>query len=269
MKKIVTWTIAILITISAAIYQKTTGPTYPLAIKTSLNNKPIKFKLTRSATIEKGCKITVPIFSNITNANLVYRKYPGNYKFDTIKMKLDSVSFYASLPIQPAAGKLEYYICLLNKNNELVNTKLTPAIIRFKGDVPALYLIPHILFMFLAMLLSTLTALQIIFKTGKYKRTATYTIIFLFLGGLIFGPIVQLYAFNDAWTGWPFGYDLTDNKTLIAFIIWIVAYLLYIFKNKKWAIIVASIVLLSIYTIPHSAFGSEYNYKTGQIKTGE
>ena len=40
---------------------------------------------------------------------------------------------------------------------------------------------------------------------------------------MILGPIVQYYAFGDLWTGIPFGWDLTDNKTLIALIFWILA----------------------------------------------
>jgi len=37
------------------------------------------------------------------------------------------------------------------------------------------------------------------------------------------GPLVQLNAFGDLWTGWPFGGDWTDNKTLFAFIFWVIA----------------------------------------------
>ncbi|MCK4406396.1 MAG: hypothetical protein KAV44_01845, partial [Bacteroidales bacterium] len=87
------------------------------------------------------------------------------------------------------------------------------------------------------------------------------TTICLFIGGLILGPIVQKFAFDAFWTGWPWGHDLTDNKTIVAFIFWLIA-LIRLIKNKEksgWAL-VASIVLLVIYLIPHSVLGSEIDY---------
>ena len=90
-----------------------------------------------------------------------------------------------------------------------------------------------------------------------------------FFGGMILGPIVQKYAFDAYWTGWPFGHDLTDNKTLIAFIAWIIAYL-RLRKNRNnrgWAI-AASVILLLVYLIPHSMFGSQLDYSSGKVVTG-
>jgi hypothetical protein len=84
----------------------------------------------------------------------------------------------------------------------------------------------------------------------------------LFIGGLILGPIVQQYAFGAFWTGWPFGHDLTDNKTIIAFIFWAIA-LFQVMKKKPKAgiwVIVATIVMLAVYLIPHSVLGSEIDY---------
>jgi hypothetical protein len=49
---------------------------------------------------------------------------------------------------------------------------------------------------------------------------------------MILGPVVQKFAFGEYWTGFPFGTDLTDNKTLIAFIGWIIA-LVAVFKSEK------------------------------------
>ena len=78
---------------------------------------------------------------------------------------------------------------------------------------------------------------------------------------MIFGPIMQKYAFGEFWTGVPFGIDLTDNKTLIAVIGWIIA-LIAIKKssNPKGWIIFASVLMFIIYLIPHSVLGSELDY---------
>ena len=73
---------------------------------------------------------------------------------------------------------------------------------------------------------------------------------------------MQKYSFGAYWTGWAFGGDLTDNKTIVAFIVWMIA-AWQIAKDKAkrtWAII-ASAVLLAVYLIPHSLLGSELDYR--------
>ena len=72
---------------------------------------------------------------------------------------------------------------------------------------------------------------------------------------------MQKFAFGVAWTGFPNGMDLTDNKTLIAFLFWIVA-LVAGRKGKPTRpfVVAASVVTLLIFLIPHSLFGSEYDY---------
>ena len=82
------------------------------------------------------------------------------------------------------------------------------------------------------------------------------------------GPIMQFQAFGEYWTGFPKGYDLTDNKTLLAFVMWIAALTLNLKKNRPIWIIAAAIFTLIIFSIPHSLFGSELNYETGKVIQG-
>jgi len=56
---------------------------------------------------------------------------------------------------------------------------------------------------------------------------------------------------------------------LVGFLFWAIAvYLLYKNKAGRTMVVVASIVLLLVYMIPHSMFGSELNTKTGKVETG-
>jgi hypothetical protein len=66
----------------------------------------------------------------------------------------------------------------------------------------------------------------------------------------------------------PFGWDLTDNKTLIAFLFWVVAVILNYRKKRPLYTILASVVLLLVFSIPHSLFGSEFDYSSGQVIQG-
>jgi hypothetical protein len=57
------------------------------------------------------------------------------------------------------------------------------------------------------------------------------------------------------------GFDLTDNKTLIAMLGWVAA--LIAGRGSKPArawIVAASVLMLVVFMIPHSLFGSELKY---------
>jgi hypothetical protein len=88
------------------------------------------------------------------------------------------------------------------------------------------------------------------------------------IGGMVLGPVVQKYAFNEWWAGVPFGFDLTDNKTLIAFIAWVLALLMIRKKSAPVWVVAASLITIIIFSIPHSLYGSQLNQETGKIIQG-
>ena len=171
------------------------------------------------------------------------------------------------LPHQPPAGKLEYRVVLVN-NGIPYPLNEVPVVIRFKGEVPAGVLIPHILFIFIAELLSLVAGLFAFFHISRYKLYSILTIAFLLVGGFILGPVIQKYAFGAFWTGFPFGQDLTDNKVLIALVFWIIAVILNIRKERPKLVVLAAIVFFLVNMIPHSMFGSELDYESGEVVTG-
>jgi len=183
-------------------------------------------------------------------------------------MKRTGNTLNGTLPHQPMAGKVEYKVDFFNKGELVNNSHVFHTVVRYTGSVPPGILIPHIFFIFFAMLLSNFTGILALAKHEKALRYGYITLAFLTLGGMIFGPLVQLYAFGDLWTGVPFGWDLTDNKTLIAFVMWIVALIMYNKqKNLRW-LITAAVVMILIFLIPHSMFGSELDYTSGSVTQG-
>lgn len=268
MKNILFWTIAFIITITAAIYQRSTGPTYPAKKNIILDGKEYQFKLVRSHTINKDFFVTLKNADEKLKGTVIYRRYPTQDEWQEAPFMREEYNLRAKLPLQPPAGKLEYYLSL-NYNEEVIMVaEEKPIIIRFKGNVPAAFMIPHILAMFLAMMFSSYTGILAAFNNPQFREYAKWTFLLLFIGGMILGPIIQKYAFGAFWTGWPFGQDLTDNKTLIAIFFWGAAILLNLKNKRNWIVIVAAIVLLAVYSIPHSLRGSELNYETGKVVTG-
>ncbi len=260
------WVLAVIITISAAFYQKITGPTYPKKVKFSISGVQEQFIFPRSHPGETDCLLELPINDKVLAAKLFYKKYPTNAEWTVVEMERRNDTLIASLPNQPPAGKLEYYIQLETETGKIDIQKDEPVIIRFRGDVPAYIMIPHIFFIFFAMLISNLAGILAVANVRSFRFYGRMAFFLLLIGGMIFGPIVQKFAFNELWAGVPFGWDLTDNKTLIAFVGWVFAVILNMKKERRWAIIFAALLTIIIFSIPHSMFGSELDPATGVIK---
>ncbi|NLE34201.1 MAG: hypothetical protein GX622_03785 [Bacteroidales bacterium] len=268
MKNFLFWTLAVIITVAAAMYQRTTGPTYPLKTNVTVDATEYSFALKRSQTNTHPCIIRLEVPQDYSGT-LNYRRFRVNEEWTAVEMKHDGAVLAGELPSQPAAGKLEYFIVLRDTSGaETPVMKENPVVIRFKGNVPAVIMIPHILIMFLAMLLSNLAGITAAAGAGAQKKYGRWALWLLLAGGMVLGPLVQKYAFGELWTGIPFGWDLTDNKTLIAVFVWILAVVMNRGKDRRGYTIAAALILLIVYSIPHSLFGSELDYATGVVTQG-
>ena len=254
-KTILFWSLAFIITIASAVYQRVTGPTYPQSGSLQdFNSQTIKYKFERSHSSSSNYLIEINTGNENIRGKLHWRKFNSNEEYTVVEMTGDKI-LKAELPAQKRLEKLEYFVTLY-KNDSPDNPASIPAkpiVIRFKDDVPAIILIPHIFFMFFAMMISTRTGMEF-FSDGKnLVKLTLWTIVVLFIGGFVLGFAMNGFAFGEVWGGWPFGNDVTDNKTQIAFIGWLVTFFM-IKKNKspKLSALLAALLLLAVYMIPHS-----------------
>lgn len=255
------WVLAVVITLASVVYQRMTGPTYPIRGELEIEGNTISYKLLRTYENTSDAEMKIVTENADISGRLKYRRYKSHDQWHTLELPRRGDTLLISLPRQPAAGKIMYELTLIDSAGREYPLQDEPTIIRFKGPVPTWVLIPHIILMFGAMLLSTRTGLDALLKGTLSYRYAVITTIVMFVGGLIMGPLVQKYAFDALWTGWPFGHDLTDNKTLVAFVFWLIAlWRARRFPDGRIWIIVASLVTLVIFLIPHSVLGSEIDY---------
>lgn len=268
-KTILFWTISILLTIFLAIYQRVTGPTYPIKGSFTLDGQTVKYDLPRSSDGAEHTFIKIKLSDPAVSGKVSWKRFKTNDAYSDIEMKLSNGQLEAELPKQPAAGKILYTIKLQKGNQSVSVPEGSPVILRFRDSVSPLIIIPHIVIIFLAMLLSTRAGLEYFSKEPKLRKYTIWTLVMLILGGFVFGPLMQYYAFGSFWTGVPFGFDLTDNKTLIALIVWLVVwYRLNKSKNPKRLVLIGAIVMFIVFLIPHSILGSELDYqKIEQSKT--
>ncbi len=263
-RSILLWIFSFIFMVGIAMYQRTTGPTYPVRGKTEVNGQNIKYSLIRTWGGAGDAKVEVNIADTSVKGSYMFKRYKSDDEWTTAAMLREGDKLIALLPHQAPAGKIAYHVTLISKGQEFkLNEK--PAVLRYKGDVPAYIMIPHIIFIFLAMVFSVRAAVEAYFKGPDTYKIALWCVLSFALSGMILGPIVQKFAFDAYWTGWPFGHDLTDNKTLFAFIAWVVA-VIRLRKNpanRGWAF-AAAIIMLAVYLIPHSMFGSEIVYTTAK-----
>lgn len=271
---ILIWIFAILLTGTVLIYQRLTGPTYPKRGNIEIGNQKIEYSLLRTWENEKeaadrrGARIAITAEDTSITGICRYKRLGTADEWTSLQMLREEDELVATLPAQPSAGKLLYLVSL-SKGSESYSLTEEPVVIRFKGWIPGWIPFPHVLLIFVALLFSTMAAVEAL-RRGKQVMTYTIlTLISMLVGGLIMGPVMQKFAFGSYWTGWPLGHDLTDNKTLVAFIVWLIAFLVLLRnpRNRFWPVFAALITLL-VFIVPHSMFGSEFDYAAGEVKTG-
>lgn len=250
------------------VYQRMTGPTYPKKTEIRIGDRTFKIELTRSHGGLSDCPLTFSIPDNSVSGTVYYRKFPTSEEWISVPLVRENDVLSVKLPHQPPAGKLEYRIEFRKDDKTYPLNEKNATVIRFKGEVPAYILAPHIIIMFIAMFFANLAGVMAIFRHKKFRFYSILTLILLGIGGMVLGPMVQYFAFGEAWTGIPFAWDLTDNKTLLAVLFWIIAVVMNLRKERPAYVILASLVMLAVYSIPHSMFGSQLDPSTGKIIQG-
>ncbi|MEM9596619.1 MAG: hypothetical protein AAGD06_20290 [Acidobacteriota bacterium] len=266
------WMLAVLLMFTAVIYQRRTGPTYPKRGEVEAAGAVHKYKLIRSEETIRDARVVLPDLGDGASARLHWKRYKTDDPFTEAALARETeegvTELAAYLPAQPAAGKLEYY---LEVDTPAGESRIPVAgedniIIRFKDPVPTPLLVAHVTFMFFSVLIGMRTGLGAIFAPSNIRPLAWITLTGMTVGGMILGPFVQKYAFGEYWTGFPWGYDLTDNKMLIMWVAWLFACSTVGLRPKKkelpgrLVVTVAAAVMTVVYLIPHSMRGSELDY---------
>lgn len=270
-RSVLLWSLALIVTMASVFFQRRTGPTQPCNGTYELEGIVWHYTFKRNPECGRPLPVSVPGPAS-ADAVLYWREYPTRRPWKSLSMSFTENRFKADIPSQPPAGKVEFFIRLHLADGQ---TRQIPAeneliIARFKNPVPLWALVPHIILMFSGLLLSNRLGLGALTPEPVSCRLVWITFAVLFTGALVFGPIVQKFAFGSYWTGWPVGHDLTDNKSLIAILTWLIPISRILGKKGyRRGILVASFATLTIFLIPHSLMGSEYDYAADYGMTTE
>jgi hypothetical protein len=265
--------------LTAASHQRRTGPTYASRGHLDVAGRTWDYALPRSEETVRDVRVALPLPATGATGEVMVRRFPTDDPYTPLGMREEPVDggteLAAYLPRQPAAGKLEYYVELQTPDGERripevggVKDGGSTIVMRYKDPVPLPLLLSHVLLMIASMLIGVRAALGAAIGEPGARRLAGATLSGLTLGGMILGPFVQKYAFGAFWTGFPWGYDLTDNKTLIMWLAWVVACSVLLLGRERTApgrmarlgVAAAAVVMVGVYLIPHSLRGSQLDY---------
>ena len=260
-KSVLFWVLAFLITVASGVYQRVTGPSYPISGSTVFEDHRLVYQFDRSHPEESDHAVVIGSIPGGATGTLQWRRHGIREQWREVSMERSGDTLRAMLPLQPPAGKLDYRVQLIGRSDSLMLPGADPVVIRFTAEVPTFVLVLHVIAMFTGMLLSTRAGLEALSPSPRFGGLVRWTLGILLLGGFLLGPVIQKYAFGEFWTGWPFGHDLTDNKTLVAILAWVgAAIAVERHRQARTWVIVASVVTFVIFLIPHSLLGSEFDY---------
>ena len=191
------WILATLVTLIAVVYQRATGPTYPVRGKVFVGGAPVRFRLLRSADATADALVQLSVREAAITGEMRWKRYKSRDDWMLRPLERIGDKLVATIPRQPPAGKVLYQISLIEADGRKLALTAEPVIIRFKGEVPFYVLHPHILLMFFSMLIGTRCGLEALFNGARTRRLAIECAAMLLVGAglLIDGkPRIQLVA---------------------------------------------------------------------------
>lgn len=183
--------------------------------------------------------------------------------------------FQAALPELPKGSRVRYAVTVAAPGGEPIRFPERPGafvLLKYKGKASPVVLAAHIACMFggfFCMVMSLFGAIRILRgREGKAGavRFARWALLLSFIGGWPLGFVLNRETFGTLWEGYPFGYDVTDNKTQLMFVFWLASLLLvrgsFLGRNESadalpakgfaWAIVTSFVVSLVLFVLPHS-----------------
>jgi hypothetical protein len=184
-------------------------------------------------------------------------------------------TYAVHLPDLGKGARMRYWIAATNVEQTKARIPEDPdklVLLKYKERASQPVVVAHVAFMFGAffcMVMSLFGAIRILRGLeGKRStiRAARWVLVFSFIGACPLGLLLNYQTFGVLWEGYPFGRDITDNKTQVMFVLWLVCLLLvrgsFVGGGEEkdrlgarafaWAIVASFILSLALFILPHS-----------------
>lgn len=190
-----------------------------------------------------------------------------------------SDTFVGVVPHQEKGRRAYYYLQVETPQGQVITLPDAQVpgnksiLLKFKGVVNPFVTIGHVLCMFAAVFILLVAFFYSFDILGGRRpvhqalKPILWALLFLFIGGFPLGWVMNAQTFGAPWwEAFPFGWDITDNKTQLVFLYWIMVLILVyrsLFTKDStrdlihpklfaWLTVLGTFLTLGIYLIPHS-----------------
>ncbi len=184
-KSISLWIISIIIMVFVVVYQKTTGPTYPVKGEINIEGIEVDYSLPTSNDGEYTKLVYLIDESKSITGTYKIRRFKSHDEWSNFELIRSGDTLYFEIPHQPAAGKVMYHVFLKKGDKPAVALTENPIILRFRDAVPFSIVLLHIIFIFATITLSTRTGFEALYNGNKVKIFTILTLISLIIGGFV------------------------------------------------------------------------------------
>lgn len=261
--------IALVLTVTLLAFARRMSTRHEMTITTPVDGVTLTHK-TVTENFGDGPVLIIKTPSTDNLAAIVFYSEKSGGHDKSVAMSVTPEGFTAKLEPLPKGQKWFYQI-QVSKNGTPVAQfpKEGNQFIKFKGHVAEFIIIPHIFFMFATIffgLMAVFTSFDLARGKGNLRQSVLFlllTFICAFIGGIAFGVEVTRQTFGEGWGGWPIGHDITDTKTEVLLLFWLVTLVLslnglagkrMIVSEKLYSflVILSFIVTFITFLIPHS-----------------
>ena len=199
------WIAALALMVGAAVWQRLTGPTHPRRGTTAIAGQDVRWRLLRSSVSGEPFMVALPAPEGVTGA-VHYRRYPTDEPFREVRDEPRRAErSWASCRPSPRPGSSSTTSRSRRPPGRSGSPRASPSSCASRATCRPCVLIPHVVTMFVSMMIGIRAALAAALGRPEARRYAWVAVVGIAIGGLVLGPIVQKYAFGAYWTGWPFG----------------------------------------------------------------
>ncbi|MGD8895221.1 MAG: hypothetical protein PVJ73_04220 [Acidobacteriota bacterium] len=216
------WAAALAVTLTAAAWQWWTDPTPPREGEVVISGTTVRYSFLRSGVVGEPLRVAIAAPADLSGT-LRWRPHPGDEPFGGITMLHDGEELFGLLPPQPPGGQLEYSVVLAGPSGLTRIPEEGPVVMRYRGRVPRVLFLSHVVFIFLSMLIGVRAGLGALWTLPDTFFLSRVTLASITIGGMILGPIVQKFALDAFWASWPLGDEPIGTKTLVLWLAWVAA----------------------------------------------
>jgi hypothetical protein len=250
------WALALVLSLAGLFAQRLLSDELPLDLLVDWQGRQVTAALARVHVGPGGQRLSIQGVDADWTGVLIWR--PTGHEGDFTRTPLRNLGsmITGEIAAHTPGTRVEYRLELETPAGLLRLPAHGTVMTRFRGAAPLWVSLPHIVLIALALLLALRAGFEAL-ALGEHALSFAVGALLTFLcGGLLFGPLMKHYAYGLLWTGPPVGLDSTDTKTLLVVIAWLLPLLLRARgrRARRW-IVIAALLSLAAFLIPHSSFG--------------